>query len=170
MEDHPMRKITKRSAAIAAAAVIAVGGGAAAFASGWLIDGTGTATATGAEAKPLTAAISLSGKAYPGAKLKAIARVSNPNEFPVIVNQFTGASNFTATRGGTSNADCLTALGTAGPSVVVPVLPATPPKISQRAVNQQVEMDLTIGDSFPLACADTIISADIAFKGNSSVA
>src|SRR4051794_32051074 len=53
-EEHPMRKITKRSAAVLTAAVIAVGGAGAAWAA-WSLTGAGTANAKSATVLPLKA-------------------------------------------------------------------------------------------------------------------
>lgn len=164
-----MRKITKRSAAILSATVVAVGAGAAAWAGGWLVTGTGSASAAGASITPLTATINLNGTAFPDRELKAIANLTNKNEFAVKLTKFTGISNVKATKGGGYNDTCLADLGTPGKNLLIPTLPAQAPVIDSGAQGQQVELDVKIGPDFPQSCADTLITATIAFEGTSTV-
>ena len=85
-----MRKITKRSAAIATAAVLGVGGagGAAAWAAGWF-SGDGTTTAATEKALPISATITVKDALYPGATSAAGVTATNPNKYAVKVTGFT---------------------------------------------------------------------------------
>jgi hypothetical protein len=169
MEDHPMRKITKRSAAIAAAAVIAVGGGAAAFASGWLVDGNGTANATGAKVQNMNADVALNGTVFPGRLLTATAKIDNPNEFPVNITGITGGS-IAAKRSGAVDTACTNALTQLGAAAITPQPPASgSSKIIAGAVDQAISMTIKISDDFPQACQDADITATFTFKGTSTV-
>jgi hypothetical protein len=106
-----MRKITKRSAAIAAAAVVAVGAAGAAYAvNGWGVGGTGTAEATTSAIVPMTATINLGTKLYPGLKADAIAKVTNTNNFPVILDTAVTALPATVSVTGANAAACKAAL------------------------------------------------------------
>ncbi len=80
-----MRKITKRSAAIAAAAVLAVGAAGGAYAAGWLVAGEGTASASADTAKPISATVTLASgvKLAPGTERNAVVTFTNPNDFAV---------------------------------------------------------------------------------------
>jgi hypothetical protein len=168
-EEHSMRKITKRSAAIIAASIVGVGAlGGVAMANGWLVGGKGYASATGSTVTDMRADITLSGKLFPGAALTAKALVDNPNEFPV---KLSGISNpvITATKGGAPNDSCVTALGTTGAASVTPTLPSSAPVIGAKANNQAVDLPLNITQSFPQACADTLINLTFDFAGTSAV-
>ena len=77
-----MRKITKRTAAIAAASVIAVGAAGAAFA--WSLTGTGSASAGAAGISDLSVQSAAVGIIKPGANNVTI-KVNNPNKYPVRV-------------------------------------------------------------------------------------
>lgn len=164
-----MRKITKRSAAIAAAAVIGTGAlGGAAWANGWLINGTGSASAAGAKITGMTAVITLNRTAYPGRVLTASAKVTNPNEFPVNLTGVTGAGGPTATRGGSINQPCIDKLKALGTHAIIPVLPTTPVKVDPTA-DKQVDISMTISPDFPIECQDTLIGATFTFTGTSTV-
>jgi hypothetical protein len=84
-EEHPMRKITKRSAAIIGATVIAIGGGAAWAA--WSLGGSAAATASAGSSTPLTVGTpSINGQLLPGNPADVAFAVTNPNSFNVQVN------------------------------------------------------------------------------------
>lgn len=84
-----MRKITKRSAAIAVAAVVAVGGAGAAWAA-WSISGTGTASASAGTAVALTVTSTpVVTPLVPGSKSSVTLTVENDNKFPVKINSVT---------------------------------------------------------------------------------
>lgn len=84
-----MRKITKRSAAIATAAVIGVGAAGAAWAA-WQVDTDAQVQASaGSAAKLVVTAQPVSGL-YPGAKKAVTVSVANPNDFPVKITTITG--------------------------------------------------------------------------------
>jgi hypothetical protein len=166
-----MRKITKRSAAIAATAVLALGAiGGAAWAGGWLIKGEADVSATGAKVQDMSAKITLDGNAYPGRVLTATAKVNNPNEFPVNLTKVTGAGSLNATRGGTTNAPCVTKLAALGTNAFIPQLPVTgSTKINKEAVGQSISLNLTISPDFPQECQDSLITAKVNFEGASTV-
>jgi hypothetical protein len=88
-----MRKITKRSAAVAGAIVIAIGGGTAAFAyaSGWF-NGTGNLTATSATVQPVTATITAVGNVWPNHAAAASVSIGNFNQYPVTAKAVDTAS------------------------------------------------------------------------------
>ena len=79
-----MRKITKRSAAIAAAVVLGVGAAGAAWA--WVIGGSGTGTATAATVQSLGVTATISPDLYPTGSVNVTAHVTNPNTFPVVIS------------------------------------------------------------------------------------
>jgi hypothetical protein len=165
-----MRKITKRTAAIATAAVLGLGAlGGAAWANGWLIKGKGEASATGAKVNDMTAKITLDKNVYPGRAVTATAKVNNPNEFPVNLTGITGAGDLKATRGGSSNAACVSALAALGPNAVIPKLPIKGSTKVGANGEQDISLDLVISDKFPQDCQDTLITATINFEGTSTV-
>jgi hypothetical protein len=157
-----MRKITKRSAAVVGAIVIAIGGGTAAFAyaSGWF-QGGGTATATSASIKPVTATIVIPDTAhlFPGATVPIKGSVTNPNEYKVEVTGVT-ISDVTSTKGSTNNGEC--AKNAAD-------LSATFAKKFTLAPNQTVDNwdigTITMGIKAVPQCADSRITATLAFAG-----
>jgi hypothetical protein len=84
-----MRKITKRSAAIAVAAVVAVGAAGTAWAA-WSLSGTGSASAAAGTAVPLTVTGAPVVKALvPGSKSDVTFKVKNTNSFPVLITTMT---------------------------------------------------------------------------------
>jgi hypothetical protein len=164
-----MRKITKRSAAIITASIVGVGAlGGVAMANGWLVGGKGYASAAGSTVTPMRADITLSKRIYPGAALDATALVDNPNEFPVKLTAIKNPA-ITATKGGTANPTCVTDLGTAGAASVTPTLPTSAPVILAGAENQSIVLPLTIKQTFPQSCADTLINLTFDFEGTSAV-
>jgi len=164
-----MRKITKRTAAIATAAVIGIGAlGGAAWANGWLVNGTGTASAAGAKITNMTAVITLDKTVYPGRVVTASAKVTNPNEFPVSLTAVTGAGAPTATRGGGDNAACRGKLTALGVNAILPVLPTTPITVGPTG-DKTVNISMTISPDFPIECQDTLIGATFTFAGTSTV-
>jgi hypothetical protein len=101
-----MRKITKRSAAIAAAAVLAVGAAGGAYAAGWLVNGEATASATAAEAKDLNATVTVNGAVYPGASLPVTVAVNNENAFAVKVTKIDIKPGSYKINGGANKGGC----------------------------------------------------------------
>jgi hypothetical protein len=164
-----MRKMTKRTAAIATAFVLGLGAiGGAAWASGWLIEGKGKASATGADIKEMNADITLDGKVYPGVKRTATALVDNPNEFPVNLTKITNAGNLKA-EGGKNPAQCEKELGALGAGAITPDFKTLKIEtIKADAKDQPVSMDLTVSKDFPQSCANTKISATLEFQGTST--
>ena len=77
-----MRKISKRSIAIAAAVVIATGGAGAAWAA-WTLTGTGNTSASAATVVPLSIAESPVEGLSPGVTSNIKFVVTNTNKFPV---------------------------------------------------------------------------------------
>ncbi|RSM67839.1 hypothetical protein DMB66_14760 [Actinoplanes sp. ATCC 53533] len=90
-----MRKITKRSAAIAVAAVVAVGATGAAWAA-WSISGSGKASAKAGTVVPLTVTGDpVVDALVPGSKSSVTFKVKNDNKFPVTI-QTIKYSDFTS--------------------------------------------------------------------------
>ena len=84
-----MRKITKRSAAVAAAAVVAVGATGAAWAA-WSISGTGSAKAKAGTVVPLeVTGAPVVDDLVPGSKSDVTIKVKNKNKFPVTIQSIT---------------------------------------------------------------------------------
>jgi hypothetical protein len=157
-----MRKITKRSAAVVGAIVIAIGGGTAAFAyaSGWF-QGGGTATATSASIKPVTATIVIPGTAhlFPGATVPVKGSVTNPNEYKVEVIGVS-ISDVTSTKGGANNGGC--AKTTADLSAAFAGKFTLAPK---QTVDNWTIGSITMGQLAVPQCADSSITATLVFAG-----
>jgi hypothetical protein len=84
-----MRKITKRSAAVAVAAVVAVGATGAAWAA-WSITGTGSAKAKAGTVVPLkVTGEPVVDDLFPGSKSDVTFTVKNENKFPVTIKTIT---------------------------------------------------------------------------------
>jgi hypothetical protein len=82
LEEHPMRKITKRSAAVIAVTAVAIGGGAAWAA--WLVTGDGETTVQAGKSVKLDLAGSpIIGTLVPGSTSDIKFDVENQNKFPV---------------------------------------------------------------------------------------
>jgi hypothetical protein len=167
-----MRKITKRSAAIIAASVIVVGGGAAAWAAavnGWSVSGHGTGQADAATIVEMKATADMgSTKVYPGLVTTVTTKVTNPNSFPVLLNQTAVIPTAVTVTGPSTAADCKDKL-TLAPNTLSASFPSWNPKIAANAVNQPVTADVTILDTLPLSCAGTHITVDYTFTGTSTV-
>jgi hypothetical protein len=157
-----MRTITKRSAAIASAAVLAVGAAGGAWAAGWLVNGTGSATATTASITDMTATVEVVGNLYPGKQIDAVAKVTNPNEFPVTI---TDISNLvlTVTKNNSVNALC-----TIANAKIVPSFPASA-TINAGAVNQEITIPVAMGTDASADCAGSAFLLGFKFKGESGV-
>jgi len=84
-----MRKITKRSAAVAVAAVVAVGATGAAWAA-WSISGSGSASAKAGTVVPLeVTGDPVVEDLVPGSKSDVTFKVKNKNKFPVTITSIT---------------------------------------------------------------------------------
>jgi hypothetical protein len=84
-----MRKITKRSAAVAVAAVVAVGATGAAWAA-WSISGSGSASAKAGTVVPLEVISEpVVDDLVPGSKSDVTFKVKNKNKFPVTITSIT---------------------------------------------------------------------------------
>jgi hypothetical protein len=160
-----MRKLTKRSAVIAGAAVVAVGGlGVAAFANGWLVNGSGSATATSSEVKAMNADITLNGNVFPGRSLNAVASVDNPNEFPVLLTGLT-YTGVEVKKGTADNDACESKLT---PNSITPTLPSTSPKITP-GNDRIVTIPITIDPNLADECAASTFKVYFDFTGQSTV-
>jgi hypothetical protein len=91
-----MRKLTKGAIAVTGATVLAVGGGVAWAA--WSSTGSGSGSATSTTSANSTISPDASGGAlYPGAAKTFTVKVSNPNDYPVVVDTISaGTSEATA--------------------------------------------------------------------------
>jgi hypothetical protein len=159
-EEPSMRKNTKRSAVVAGAAAVIIGGGAAAWAfTGWNVDGSGQADATGASINKLAATVDFGQTTvYPGLEMNVWAAVANPNDFPVTING--GVTNKTFN----SNDDaCKTALTSSVVTLTVP----NNPKVNAKANTQNVVAH-AVFDSVPLACSGKHITATFDFSAVST--
>ena len=174
-----MRKITKRSAAIAAAAVIGVGGlGVAAFANGWLVTGTGFTQAQASEVKPMFADAYLAENIYPGAVGSATVYIDNANDFPVAIDAVDykkdsgGKLVVTATTGTGSTASsvpaCVTAIRALNEALFVPQLPSTPVAVAGKSNDTQRSIPITVSSKLPQSCAGATLKVDIVFSGTST--
>jgi hypothetical protein len=155
-----MRSITKRSAAVVSAAVLGVGAAGGAWAAGWFVKGKGTATAATASISDLSATVTITDKLYPGRHITAIAKVDNPNEFPVLVNDITDVS-LTATKDGVGYLLC-----TLQNSKIHPTFPDSA-TISPGAVGQQVEIPVEMGADSSENCAGVNLVLTFTFTGES---
>lgn len=171
-----MRKITKRSAAIITASIVGVGAlGGIAMASGWLVNGEGTATADTAEVKDMSAVASLNSKAYPGLATTANALIDNGNEFPVIIDKAAiavkdGKPHIEAKSKGGNNTACLTKLASVGgaPFSIDPAL--TSVTVKAKAKTEVKDIKVTVSEDLPVECADTSFKVFFTFSGTSTVA
>jgi hypothetical protein len=166
-----MRKLTKRSAAITAAAVVAIGAGGAAFAAatGWDIGGTGSAQADTATILPLTATANMgAAKVFPGLVTTVSTAVSNPNDFPVSLNQTPVVPTGVTVTVGTGAAACQTHLS-AHPEILTASFPAWNSKITAGAVGQAATADVAISNTLPQSCAGSHIVITYTFTGTSTV-
>jgi hypothetical protein len=85
-----MRKITKRTAAIATAAVIGVGAvGTTAWAGGWFKSGNSNVSVAAGNAGQINATIFVSDQLYPTVSVEAFGKADNPNPYKVKVTGFT---------------------------------------------------------------------------------
>jgi hypothetical protein len=150
-----MRKITKRSAAIATAAVLGVGGagGAAAWAAGWF-KGHGSVTATTATVQDLEARATLAGNLYPGKTVNADASVKNTNEYPV---KLTGLTNPKLTQ--TGGTGC-----TIDNSKIKPALPATAPVV-QPGQTLSIGIPVEMGKDADEKCAGSTLTITFDLQG-----
>jgi hypothetical protein len=155
-----MRKITKRSAAIATAAVLGVGGagGAAAWAAGWF-KGHGSVTATTASIQDLQATVLLTDKLYPGKSTSASASVMNTNEYPV---KLTGLTNPVLTQTGGSGC-------TIQNSKITPSLPPTAPVLNP-GETLNVSIPVAMGIDADERCAGSTLKIDFDLQGEVTTA
>ena len=164
-----MRKNTKRSAIVAAVGAVIIGGGAAAWAFGWGVTGTGSATGKTSEIKALTSVTDLGGQnVYPGAKATVWTTVTNPNDFPVklksdavkVTKVYTGTGT-AKTDGGTCAGPINSAIGPNG--LIVPSFIGTP-IVPGKGGSKQVNLEVNVGD-IPEACANKSIEVTYTFTG-----
>ncbi|GAA2682617.1 hypothetical protein [Actinoplanes palleronii] len=161
-----MRKLSKRSTAvIAGVAVVVIGGGAAWAATGWSILGTGTASASGAEIKPVTASSTFTKTLFPDRVIPMDTTFTNPNEFAV---KLTGAITIThATATPEDNAG--TAAACAGalddPGMFNTTFPGSPTLAAGH--DTVASTQVTIG-SIPQTCAGKTITIDYSVPGVSA--
>jgi hypothetical protein len=155
-----MRKITKRSAAIATAAVLGVGGagGAAAWAAGWF-KGHGSVTANTASIHDLQATVNLADKLYPGKTTSASASVTNTNDYPV---KLTGLANPVLTQ--TGGAGC-----TIQNSKITPSLPTTKPVLNS-GETVTVVFPVSMGLDADESCAGSTLKVDFDLQGEVTTA
>ncbi len=162
-----MGKNTKRGAVVATVAAVAVGGlGVTAWAAGWLATGTATGTAQTSEIKPLAATITLDGKIFPGAKLTALAKVANPNEFKVALNK-AEPPTFVAKNSGTQigNVTCTSKLSASVIKIGGLDGSAT---IAAGATEQEIKLPVPVED-IDQSCAGSDITMTMKFGGTSVV-
>jgi hypothetical protein len=165
-----MRKITKRSAAVVAATVVAVGGGAAAWAAatGWDINGSGTGDASAATITSLSASSDMGSVAvYPGLTAQLIAKVSNPNDFPVKLNAGNVVATNVTVTSGANPAACHDAL-IAAPNTLVAGFVGQP-TIPKKANNVDVNSTVAVANTLPQSCAGTHLKVFYSFTGVSTV-
>jgi hypothetical protein len=163
-----MGKSTKRSVAIAAAAVVTVGAAGAAYAAGWLINGSGAATASTSAIKPMHADISITGNVYPGKKADAVVLVDNPNDFPVILTGLTPGS-FTVTKKvgpGSPNPTCAAKLSEDSLKVN---LAGGPFQVEGKTENKEFIIPVTVSDTLDASCSGSAIAMSFTFTGTSTV-
>ncbi|MEV6347792.1 hypothetical protein [Actinoplanes sp. NPDC051851] len=157
-----MRKLTKRSTAVAAGVAVAVIGGGAAFAAatGWNIGGTGKGTAKAAEIKPLTATSTLTGNIYPGVTLPFTTKFKNTNEFDVVLNGKSSITSAAVTPADAKATSCENGLkGTA--DILKTDFPGTPE--IKAGTEADVSSTVEVG-SLPQDCAGKTIKVEYSFE------
>ncbi|GAA2614348.1 hypothetical protein [Paractinoplanes durhamensis] len=158
-----MGKNSKRSAVVAGVVAVLIGGGAAAWAfTGWNVGGTGTADATAASIKALTGTADLGGTLYPGRSVNATAAVTNPNDFPVVLNNGIVTTSVKASGGNskTGLADCNTALANSDISASF----SNTPSLGVSPSPQNVGLAVTVNE-LPQVCAGLHIQVSFTFSG-----
>jgi hypothetical protein len=153
-----MRQMSKRAAAITATAAVAIGGvGAAAYASGWL-SGTGSASASTAAIKPVTAEATVEGNLYPGVTRHLNASVTNPNEFAVSITDLSEPKLTITKANGDANPACDAV------KAKIRVTPITPTRIEAESTGQSVKFwnAVTMDRAADAACAGSKFT--LAFK------
>ncbi|HEY0000959.1 MAG TPA: hypothetical protein VGB74_10935 [Actinoplanes sp.] len=152
-----MRKITKRSAAIAAAIVVAVGGGGAAWAA-WTVNNSATASASSGSALPVQIeGAALTRPLVPGSSTGVKFTVKNPNPFKVSV------TGITLTNFATSKLGC-----TADTFLMVPGAAVTPFQIPAKTGADTPTTTVTFDNSIKLKAnpSTSCQGAPITFKVN----
>jgi hypothetical protein len=153
-----MRKITKRSAAVATGAVLAVAGGTAAFAvaSGWF-SGSGTVYASSSTIKTVQATVdtrSLS-NLYPGKSVKVVGTVNNPNDFSVQIDTIS-LSSLISNKSGCGAGEAKLSFGAVPAGTLVPA--GTSPTTVDLGT-------LTMGTDAAAACAGATFSVSASMTG-----
>ena len=164
-----MRKNTKRSAIVAAVGAVIIGGGAAAWAFGWGVTGTGTATGKTSDVVPLTSVTDLGGQnVYPGAKATVWTTVTNPNDFPVKLKDDAVKVTKVYTVNGSTKSDndgCAGPINSAIPQngLIIPSFIGTP-IVPGKNGTKQVSLEVNVGD-IPEECANQNIEVLYSFTG-----
>jgi hypothetical protein len=167
-EEHPMRKITKRSAATLAATVIAIGGGTAAFAyaTGWF-KGSGDVKATSSAIQTVTAVVDLPSsdpakRLFPGRTFAVTGTVTNPNDYKVRINS-ASVSGISATKADNSvNSAC----GSNGSAGLALALPSAGLVINPGTGTPNVALgNLSMAEGASPDCANSRITATLTLTG-----
>ncbi|KUL29077.1 hypothetical protein [Actinoplanes awajinensis] len=159
-----MRKLSKRSTAVVAGvAVVVIGGGAAWAATGWTIPGTGTANASAATIKPVTATSTFASNIFPDANINFSTKFSNPNEFAVILTGAISITGAVVTPADANATTCAAALDDAG--MFETSFPGSP-KLEANT-DTTVAATVKIG-SLPEACASKTIKISYSVPGVSA--
>ncbi|MBB2946122.1 hypothetical protein FB565_005880 [Actinoplanes lutulentus] len=144
-----MRKFTKRSVAVVAAGVIAVSGAGAAYAA-WLLNGSGSASATAGKAAQLTVTGTAIDALVPGSTSNVTLKVTNPNKFPAKVTGVT-FTNFK-----TEKAGCTGIVLTSTVSPKVPLLDAT--VLGEKTKDIVIPASVRMAADAPNACQEATFS------------
>jgi hypothetical protein len=156
----------KRLLLAGTAAIAAVGVGATAWAAGWLVAGSGTASASTSALKPIHADVTVTGNIYPGRTGEAVALVDNPNDFPVLLTGITpGALTATKKTGGDNTACAATLTAT----TITATMPDAPSNIDAGAVDQSLTIPISVSPDLDVACAGSAIRMSFTFSGTSTV-